>query len=224
MDESVSPGSSPARLIAFSDGVAAIAITLLILPLVDIQIPPGNAYADSHPLQYVWQTYNGLITSFLISWLVIISFWLAHHRIFARLEAMNPAIVVWNIVWLFAIVVFPFPTSLLSQGQIDHPGQGPIATLYVANMFLISLSLAMLSRQLRQHPELLTPAAREVGGRNRTTEAMMAYMGLLLVVSFWFPQQALWGLMGLWVVIPLAGYFAGRSSAVSERDPRTKTG
>lgn len=149
------------RLTTFSDAVVAIAVTLLILPLVDIQIPENDAFAEAHPLQYVWRNNQSLIIGFTISWLVIIMFWLAHNRIVGRLERMNGTVVRWNLVWLFAIVVFPFATSLLSQAGMQDVGE--VTTFYLVNMFVISLSLAMIGRQTNIHPELCKPGARAPG-------------------------------------------------------------
>ena len=78
------------RLVAFSDGVVAIAITLLILPLADISLPSNDPQAQANPLAYVWAENSSLIISFLVSWFVILVFWLAHHRRFGTLDRVNP--------------------------------------------------------------------------------------------------------------------------------------
>ncbi|TXH42520.1 MAG: DUF1211 domain-containing protein [Actinobacteria bacterium] len=210
--------ASTERMLGFSDAVVAIAVTLLILPLVDIQIPQNNAFADAHPLQYVWQNNQSLITGFAISWCVIIMFWLAHHRIFGQIERMNSAVVRWNLLWLFAIVVFPFPTSLLSQSGMQDVGE--VITFYLFDMFVISCSLAMIARQTNLHPEICKPEARAPSARDNYGYIMSGYIGLLVLVSFVAPQAALWGLLGLAVLGPLLGMRAARRDKAAAGQPK----
>ncbi|MFI0433204.1 MAG: TMEM175 family protein [Candidatus Nanopelagicales bacterium] len=200
--------SSTERMLNFSDAVVAIAVTLLILPLADIQIPDNNVFADTHPLQYVWETYQSLIVGFAISWGVIIMFWLAHHRIFGQIERMNGAVIRWNLVWLFAIVVFPFPVSLLSQSGMQDVGE--VITFYLFDMFVISISLAMIGRQTNLHPQICRPDARTPSARDGYGYAMSGYIGLLALLSLVAPQVALWGLVGLGILGPVLGARASR--------------
>ena len=98
----------PGRLEAFSDGVLAIAITLLVL---EIKIePPGfehlwRALADE------WPSYLAYVTSFL----TIGGVWLAHHALFERLSAIDPVLMRLNILLLMAVSFLPFPTALMAE-------------------------------------------------------------------------------------------------------------
>ncbi|MGV1036899.1 MAG: TMEM175 family protein [Candidatus Nanopelagicales bacterium] len=188
----------PGRIVAFSDGVVAIAITLLILPLVGITIPANEG---SNPLGFLWRENSGLITSFLISWAVIMTFWLVHHRVFGIARAINSNMIRWNILWLFAIVVFPFPTSLLSQSNIGAHGEQQVAAFYIGTMFVISGSLSMITQQLRVHPELREPDAPFSPSAAIRGPLMSGYLGALFLVSL-FTGYALYGLIGLGLVQP----------------------
>jgi len=193
-------------MVAFSDGVVAIAITVLILPLAGITIPSDEG---NDPLGFLWRENSGLITSFLISWAVIMTFWLTHHRVFGVIRAINGTMVRWNILWLFAIVIFPFPTSLLSQSDIGGHGEQQVAAFYIGTMFVISASLTMISRQLRIHPELREPTAPISPEAVLRGQMMSGYLAVLFVLSL-FTGYALYGLLGLMLVAPVAAILIKR--------------
>jgi uncharacterized membrane protein len=97
-----------ARIAAFSDGVFAIAITLLALQL---EIPSG---ADVD----VWAELGGLgpsFVSFAISFAVIGSYWVAHHRLFSIIERYDRRLIWLDLLSLFFIVLMPFTTSLVGE-------------------------------------------------------------------------------------------------------------
>src|SRR5882757_8256387 len=106
----MSTSKSPDRLVAFTDAVVAIAMTLLIFPLTgDV----GTLVAaHGRPVEAVtghgWQ-----IFSFLLSFAVIARMWIGHHRLFAEVKEYSPALVLVNLCWLLTIVVLPFPTELI---------------------------------------------------------------------------------------------------------------
>ena len=105
-----------ARVEAFSDGVFAIAITLLIL---DIKVPavaddgawPSNANGWLlHELGRHWTAYVAYVMSFA----VILVMWVNHHRIFELLARIDRPFLFWNGLLLMLISIVPFPTSLLA--------------------------------------------------------------------------------------------------------------
>ncbi|MFA7265234.1 MAG: TMEM175 family protein [Candidatus Nanopelagicales bacterium] len=196
------------RLIAFSDGVVAIAITLLILPLADITLPSDNSTEAENPLGYVWQENQSLITSFLISWFVILAFWLAHHRMFGDIERVNGNIIKYNVLWLFGIIILPFPMNLLDQVGPNSPSKtaaSQTTTFYIATMLFISLMLALISREVRRNPDLLSESARQkVQTRTVRSWIITWYLLLLLPVAWFAPAYATWALLGLLAVQPIA--------------------
>ena len=97
-----------ARIAAFSDGVFAIAITLLALQL---DIPSGNGVDVWAALQNLWPSF----LSFGISFLVIGSYWIAHHRLFSVIERYDRRLLWLNLLSLFFIVLMPFSTSLVGE-------------------------------------------------------------------------------------------------------------
>lgn len=197
------------RLVAFSDGVVAIAITLLILPLADISLPTNDPQAQANPLAYVWSQYSSLIISFLVSWFVILVFWLAHHRMFGTVERVNPNIIRWNVLWLFGIIVLPFPMNLLDQvgSGTRHTDAGQQTTVfYIGTMFFISLMLTLMAVEIRKDPLVLKPELRDNPPQASVKSwSVTAYLFILLPIAWFAPTIALYGLIGLAVMRPLAG-------------------
>ncbi|MEI2727849.1 MAG: TMEM175 family protein [Candidatus Nanopelagicales bacterium] len=197
------------RLVAFSDGVVAIAITLLILPLADISLPSNDPQAQANPLAYVWSQYSSLIISFLVSWFVILVFWLAHHRMFGTVERVNPNIIRWNVLWLFGIIVLPFPMNLLDQvgSGTRHSDAGQQTTVfYIGTMFFISLMLTLMAVEIRKDPLVLKPELRDNPPQASVKSwSVTAYLFILLPIAWFAPTIALYGLIGLAVMRPLAG-------------------
>jgi uncharacterized membrane protein len=97
------------RIAAFTDGVFAIAITLLVL---SIDVPSGV------PASQLWDSlvdsWEQLFAYFL-SFAVIGRFWMAHHRVFSLLHDFDGGLIVLNLVFLSLIVLVPFPTELLGE-------------------------------------------------------------------------------------------------------------
>ena len=121
------------RLIFFSDGVFAIAITLLAL---DLRLPPGDDVSTSADLTRAILRTAPRFLSFFISFQVIGVFWLAHHRIFGLIGRFERGLAMLNLLFLLCIVFMPFPTSILGE----HPNL-PAA---VAQLKLDGLSTRLL--------------------------------------------------------------------------------
>lgn len=101
-----------ARVLNFSDALFAIALTLLI---VTIEVPSGSSGAPVEDLAGKVRELWPQISSFLLSFVVIGHYWLAHHRMVARLDAVSAAFVVANLGYLATVAFFPFPTALLGE-------------------------------------------------------------------------------------------------------------
>jgi uncharacterized membrane protein len=140
------------RLVFFTDAVAAIAITLLVLPLVDIVPKPGEPAAD---LGVLLVTHTGQLFAFALSFVVIGRLWYAHHQVFEWVEGYNRAIVDLDLLWCLTIVLLPFPTAAL--GSV--PTTGLTVLLYSGTLTVSSLALALIVVVLTRHPELVREGA-----------------------------------------------------------------
>ena len=109
-DEDKPPPPTLDRVQAFSDGIFAIAITLLILPLTEAQIRDGHVIEDLLALQHQFLALG-------LSFAVIGRFWLLHHDDLTMMTSAGRRMLVGNLVFLFFIVLLPFPTALLGNGE-----------------------------------------------------------------------------------------------------------
>jgi len=124
------------RLLALTDGVVAIALTLLVLelkvPPLDHVIPPTSASALATQLGKD----TDQLLSYLISFYVIANFWLIHHRVFRQLAGQRESLAWWNFLFLFTISIMPFASSLLGEYS-----ENPLAvSLFALNLLLASLA------------------------------------------------------------------------------------
>jgi uncharacterized membrane protein len=136
-ESSLQVGRDRDRIVNLSDGVFAIAITLLVL---DIHVPdiPENLVASELPgeLLSLWPKYLGYFLSFV----GISSFWLIHHAIFRPIRAYDRVLLYLNFLFLMLVAFVPFPTSLLGEyGNYQLPVAIYAATLAVGRLLLTAL-------------------------------------------------------------------------------------
>ncbi|WP_291050356.1 TMEM175 family protein [Herbiconiux sp.] len=140
------------RLVNFSDAVVAIAITLLILPLVDTATE-----LDGMTLSELFEKDGQKLLVFVISFVVIGRFWLAHHRIYERIVSYNTTLIWVNMFWLLTIVFLPFPTELIATTGSANPDT---TLLYVGTMLATSVSSAAQQWVIVRSPDLQAPEVR----------------------------------------------------------------
>jgi uncharacterized membrane protein len=116
------------RIEAFSDGVIAVAITLLIL---DVHVPAVQTELLQALLRE-WPTYLGYVTSFL----VITIFWANHHNMFRHIQQVNYALLLINSLFLMCMAFIPFVTALLTQYITSPTEQHTAAIVYGATLLL----------------------------------------------------------------------------------------
>lgn len=192
------PLASAERLKAFTDAVVAIAMTLLILPLLE---SIGEAVEREIDTAQWVNDNSGRLFAFAISFVIIAMFWVNHHRLFARVERVSSALLWITIAWMLTIVWLPVATALTGQMDTD-PLQ---IVLYIGTMAVTSLLLLAARLYLRAHPELhnITPAQLS---RGAVADATMAGMFLVcLVVAITVPWLGYFALFLMTLVGPLHG-------------------
>ncbi|MDZ7577978.1 MAG: TMEM175 family protein [Candidatus Nanopelagicales bacterium] len=176
------------RLVNFSDAVVAIAITLLVLPLTDLEV--GDQKLGAWDLL----VHNShAFTSFLITFVLVAAYWLIHHRIFEYLRDYDGAIIRLNLLWLLFIVLLPFLSYLMQEsGLADGTG-----ALYFGDIAALSILLGLIGHHASRHPELMTPEADkgDLGGPRGWV--LGGYSVFLAVLSVSAPTVAGWGAFGL---------------------------
>jgi uncharacterized membrane protein len=128
------------RLENFSDGVFAIAVTLLVL---NIKIPDAKNLDNHHLTQLVLGSLPQLLT-FVFSFLVIAVFWVAHHRIFSMTQLVDSRLLWLNIFYLMFVAVMPYPAALLAE----NPFLTVSILIYSSTLFLIGFLHFILLRHI----------------------------------------------------------------------------
>jgi len=116
-----------ARVEAFSDGVFAIAITLLVLTIAE----PSGSFRDlSHQLWDRWPSYAAYVVSFMVIGIM----WLNHHSIFGYFERIDRPLVYLNQLLLLTVVFVPYPTGVLGEALRKGEGTQTAAVFYSVTM------------------------------------------------------------------------------------------
>jgi len=131
------------RLEAFSDGVFAIVITLLIL---DIRIPEVQPQA----LPAALVTILPQLLTYVLSFFIVGLYWHLHHQVAAQVKQIDGAFIWLNLVWLLFVSVLPFPTALLGR----YPLQPIPLTIYGINLILVNVTGFVILVYFKNHPEL----------------------------------------------------------------------
>ena len=208
------------RLVNFSDAVVAIAITLIILPLVDSARDIGH---DTIPT--FLQHNSGQLWSAGLSFVVIGSFWMNHHDLFERMTGYSSVIVRLNFIWLAGIVFLPLPTVLLVVTDSSVGGStGTIRdVLYVGTMLISLLSLALVGT-IAEHSGLMKDDATSSTRRRWMPVVLMA---IALLLTAFLPGAELYPLFLLLVELPVGQVDGARQRKAAARKARgasTKTG
>ncbi|WOH17496.1 TMEM175 family protein [Paenarthrobacter sp. GOM3] len=141
--------SSPERLQAFTDAVVAIALTLLILPLMESVGELGGH--DGTTAQWLADERYALL-GFALSFVLIAVFWRHHHRLFIQVRQVDSSLLWLTVLWMFTIVWMPVATALSTQMRADWAQ--PL--VYIGTLFATSLMLVLARVYLRSHPDLHT--------------------------------------------------------------------
>lgn len=133
----------------FSDGVLAIAITLLVLEISVPDARPGHLFDE---LLDSWPSY----VAFILSFVVIGIMWVSHHSMFERIARVDRGLLFVNLLLLLGIAFLPFPTALLaSYGTEGGSNSSVAAAFYSATMVFIGLAFTVMWVYLDRHRELL---------------------------------------------------------------------
>jgi uncharacterized membrane protein len=148
-DELLEGAAETGRIEAFSDGVFAIAMTLLVL---DIKVPHDIAPPSSllQALAHQWPVYLAFLTSFA----TILIMWINHHRLFTHISRCDDQLLFFNGLLLLGVVLVPFPTSLVAE-YLGQPGQTTAAMVYNGTFIAIAICFNLLWRSASKHGRLL---------------------------------------------------------------------
>jgi uncharacterized membrane protein len=172
---------TPNRLEAFSDGVFAIAITLLVL---DLKVPPTDSEHNlGHELLRNWPSYAAYVISFMTIGII----WINHHAAFSRLRAVDHSILIWNLALLMTVGILPFTTSLMAEYLKESQGEGLAAAIYAGSFLLMGGVFVAANRHILFHrPRLLKERLSEAASRRTLRYAALGQIPYLVATLLAF--------------------------------------
>ena len=186
------------RTEAFSDGVFAIAITLLIL---EVSVPESEFDNLWRGIAHQWPSYLAYATSFI----TIGAIWLVHHGIFRRLQYANTSVMRLNLALLMVVSFLPFPTKLLAEAIHDTDAERAAVIFYGATLLVISLLLSALCGVITRGRDLLRPEVSEQEINAilvASTPTLGFYVGVIVLAIF-APRVAAFGFLVIAIIAVL---------------------
>ena len=208
------------RLLALTDGVVAIALTLLVLQL---QVPVSDTLkANPDSARALWHALDpdgSELTSYLVSFLVIAQFWMVHHRVLRGMRGHSEGLAWRNFSFLLALTLMPFTSDL-----IGRYGTNPVAiTLFGINLVAISLSTQWIFLYAAHH-DLLMDVARSKRDERTARLRVVMVIGIVavsMVLAWTAPQWAKFVWLLFLVVSPVAQQISRRVEALRWFSPDT---
>ncbi len=172
------------RTKAFVDAVVAIAMTLLILPLME----SVSEFTGSGALPWLHE-HAAQLSSFVVSFVIIGMFWINHHRLFARVEKVTSGLLWIQLMWLLSIVWLPVATALSGRMSDEDPF---VKIVYIGSMILTSLLTVATRVFLLRRPALVGDAPEAIRQGIAVDLAMATLFGVALLLSLLFPVLSYW--------------------------------
>lgn len=174
MERNVMPKN---RLEAFSDGVLAIVITIMVL---ELKVPHGKS--ELVDLLPIWPIFLG----YLLSFIYVAIYWNNHHHLLQVVKQVNGPILWANMHLLFWLSLLPFATSWMG----DNPmAQMPVA-LYGFILLMAGLAYYILTKTLLSHHGDQSELARAIGNDFKGKISIIVY-AFALPISFFYPLLAI---------------------------------
>jgi uncharacterized membrane protein len=175
------------RVVAFSDGVFAIAITLLVLSINVPEVP------DNH-LRQALEDLVPFVFTYALSFLIVGLYWLAHHRLFRSLERVDRTLLWLNLLVLGVVVIIPVPTELLGRY-----GETTLATVvYSASMTIAGGAMVLLGWYVR-HANLAPRTSHEAAVLGTWRGAIPPIVfGVSIPIAFVDPALAKFFWIAIW--------------------------
>jgi uncharacterized membrane protein len=196
------------RIEAFSDGVIAIAITLLVL---EISVPEESFNDLWQGIFDQWPSYLAYVTSFLTIGVI----WFIHHGIFRRLAFADATITRLNLVLLMLIALLPFPTTLMAEAIDSSESERAAVIFYGLVLFAISAVLNLIWQHVARNPDLVAEdvSDEEVKAISRESAPNLAFYGVVVLVALIAPQIAAFG----YLAIAVLGLFRSKGDYIPSR-------
>jgi uncharacterized membrane protein len=193
--------ASTNRLEAFSDGVFAIAITLLVL---EIGVPHVDANKSlAVELRHLWPSYFGYAVSFL----TIGVMWINHHAMFKDIDRQDHRLLVFNLLLLLSISFLPFPTAVLAEYMRSDEHRLAATLTYGVTLLIIGLCFQMVWIYAAVGRRLIDEHVSDARVRSRTIRFLPGFVAYLIAIPLAFinPWISLvtYGLLAVFFLAPM---------------------
>lgn len=183
------------RLLAFSDGVFAILITILVL---EFTIPK---FQTGHLLSAMIQQWP-ILVAYIVSYFYVGTLWLFHHDYFQALKSIDRKLNLINLLMLFSITLINYPMALVAE-TLSRGNNGDIRVSFISYAVIalfISGTFQLLYEYIKEHPELMSERMRKANFRKSHFDPLMSMVLYILAVVaslFWVPLGAVFLLLGI---------------------------
>jgi uncharacterized membrane protein len=188
------------RLEAFSDGVFAIAITLLIIEVGVPHLEEGQSLG--HALRDLWPSYFGYALSFV----TIGVMWINHHAIFKDIERVDHPLLVLNLLLLLCIAFAPFPTAVLAEFLRDDENALAATVAYGVTFTITAVLFNAMWLYAAYNRHLLDEHVSEARARRRTLQDLpgtpLYALGIAIAFVNTYAAVTFWGLLAVYFLLP----------------------
>lgn len=193
------------RLEAFSDGVFAIAITLLVL---EIKVPPSGSPLGRELLN-LWPSYF----AYTVSFIVIGAIWINHHAMFDHIVRSDHKLLLLNTLHLMFIAFLPFPTAVLAQALHDRSNEPMATSFYGGTLTVIGALVTIMWLYAAYDHRLLTDEISRDDARRNSLRFLVGPVcyGIATLIAWFEPWVALtiYVALNLFFLWPRRGHVTG---------------
>jgi len=179
------------RLEAFSDGVLAIIITIMVL---ELKVPEGKTFLD-----LVHTTGFGLLT-YLLSFVYVGIYWNNHHHMFSLVRQVSGGVLWANLALLFCLSLFPFTTAWVDE---THVAQIPVV-VYGVNLLAAAVAYYVLQTVIIREEGPESPLRAAIGTDLKGKLSPFLYLtGIIIAAIPWTGQVGAWIAMTCFVIVAI---------------------
>jgi uncharacterized membrane protein len=199
------------RLAALTDGVFAIAITLLSLEVVVPLVEDAARSSDlSAALFEQWPSY----VAYAVTFFLVGAYWVNHHRMFNLLRGVDHKFLLLNILFLMAIAIIPFPNALLAEYALNPELRGVAAAVYGLAMAALAITFNAVWWYAGRNHRLIKREADPAHLRAVLNSYLMGpvFYGIGVALSSFAPLVSL----AIYVALPLGYFFEGPVAKIDQ--------
>jgi len=202
------------RIAFFSDAVFAIAITLLI---IEFKAPHITKETTETDLWHEVLEMKYKLVSVLLSFSLIVNYWIRHHTLFKHIHNYNKKIIMANMFTLIPIIFFPFTTSFLYECLgINNEAAAVPYRLFLVNNVLAGITMFYFYWvTMKQYKQMSFPMNAEDSKEFEGKLIVMTFsFSLVLLIAFWSTEYSLWGLLPFGVYNLQNKYFKKKKNTI----------